>query len=198
MQPSLKINEIFYSLQGEGANTGLPFVFVRLAKCNLTCSYCDTEFVSYKEIALDEILSELLKYNCKRILWTGGEPLLQLDQSILEWFLERGYQNFLETNGSIKPPDNGFNYITVSPKVAVHVVERNFKDFIIHELRQPISIGRYLPEYSEHKTILKKYASPVFQGDEPDIETIRYVTELVKENPEWSMSIQTHKLLNLK
>ena len=81
----LKINEIFYSIQGESTSAGLPCIFVRLTFCNLRCVYCDTEYAFYegKDMRIDEIIAEVQKYNCKLVEITGGEPLAQEDVHIL-------------------------------------------------------------------------------------------------------------------
>ena len=76
----MKINEIFYSIQGEGNWTGFPNIFIRTAGCNLRCSYCDTKYAYYKfkEIKILNILEIVKKYNCNKICITGGEPLLRI------------------------------------------------------------------------------------------------------------------------
>jgi 7-carboxy-7-deazaguanine synthase len=100
---SLKINEIFYSLQGESSFSGYPCIFIRLSGCNLRCSYCDTRY-AYEEGAEMEIL-EIIKqaeaYPCSLVEITGGEPLIQEETPILiRFLLDRGYQVLLETNGT--------------------------------------------------------------------------------------------------
>lgn len=75
---TLKVNEVFYSLQGEGARAGEASIFVRLSDCDLTCGFCDTEFKSGKELSFEELLAALRLYPCSWIVWTGGEPALQL------------------------------------------------------------------------------------------------------------------------
>ncbi len=100
----LKVNEIFYSIQGESSNAGLPCVFVRLTYCNLRCSYCDTEYAFYegKDLSIDEIISEVKKYNCKLVEITGGEPLVQNESLILmKELCNLGYEVMLETGGSL-------------------------------------------------------------------------------------------------
>ena len=82
----MKVNEIFYTLQGEGARAGTPSIFIRLSDCNLTCNFCDTEFESYTEISLEDIDKEISKYNCDWIVWTGGEPALQLTKEHVHYF----------------------------------------------------------------------------------------------------------------
>ena len=86
----LNVNEIFYSLQGEGGRTGQASIFIRLAKCNLTCSFCDTDFERGVKMTLDEVLREIGQYGCKWIIWTGGEPTLQLTDDIVAFFKEAG------------------------------------------------------------------------------------------------------------
>lgn len=100
----LKINEIFYSIQGESTYAGLPCVFIRLTYCNLRCTYCDTEYAFYegKDMSFDEILNEIKKYNCNLVEVTGGEPLLQEGAfELLTILCDQGYKVLLETSGSI-------------------------------------------------------------------------------------------------
>ena len=100
----MKINEIFYSLQGEGKWTGRPNVFIRTSGCNLRCSFCDTKYAydDGKEMSIDEILSQISKYPCKYICITGGEPLLQRETlNLIDVLLKSNCKICLETNGSI-------------------------------------------------------------------------------------------------
>ena len=100
----MKINEIFYSLQGEGKWTGLPNIFIRTSGCNLRCTYCDTKYAynDGTEISLDEILNKISKYPCKYVCITGGEPLLQEETlNLIDVLLKKDYKICLETNGSI-------------------------------------------------------------------------------------------------
>ncbi|MCX8011466.1 MAG: 7-carboxy-7-deazaguanine synthase QueE [Ignavibacteria bacterium] len=100
----LKVNEIFFSIQGESTLAGLPCVFVRLTYCNLRCSYCDTEYAFYegKEMTSDEILNEIRKYGCNLVEITGGEPLVQKESiELLKLLCDNGYQVMLETSGSL-------------------------------------------------------------------------------------------------
>ena len=100
---SLKVNEIFYSIQGESSYSGLPCIFVRLAGCNLRCSYCDTRY-SYDEgiiLSIAEIKDKIISYNCHLVEITGGEPLIQKETPRLIFdLLEQDYTVLLETNGS--------------------------------------------------------------------------------------------------
>ncbi|MEL9999502.1 MAG: radical SAM protein [Thermoplasmata archaeon] len=100
----MKVNEIFYSIQGEGVYMGIPMVFVRFTGCNLRCSWCDTKYAweEGKEMKIDEILAEIKKYKTNWVCITGGEPLLQEDiYKFIDRLLNMGYKILLETNGSI-------------------------------------------------------------------------------------------------
>lgn len=100
----MKINEIFYSIQGEGKWTGLPNIFIRTSGCNLRCSFCDTKYAyeDGKNMNISEILNQVSKYPCKYICLTGGEPLLQNEAfDLIDTLLKKDYEICLETNGSM-------------------------------------------------------------------------------------------------
>lgn len=100
----LKINEIYYSLQGESTKAGLPCVFIRLTYCNLRCTYCDTEYAFYEgsDKSIDEIIEEVAKYNCRLVEVTGGEPLVQSEVlPLMEKLCNLGYEVLIETGGSL-------------------------------------------------------------------------------------------------
>ncbi|MBM4174861.1 MAG: 7-carboxy-7-deazaguanine synthase QueE [Ignavibacteria bacterium] len=104
----LKVNEIFYSIQGESSYAGLPCVFIRLTFCNLRCTYCDTEYAFYegKDMTIEEILTEIKKYDCKLLEVTGGEPLTQNESfDLLKRLCNEQYEVLLETSGSISIQD---------------------------------------------------------------------------------------------
>ncbi len=101
---SLRINEIFYSIQGESTYSGLPCVFIRLTYCNLRCTWCDTEYSFHEgnDMSIEKILETVKKYNCNLIEVTGGEPLLQKNSiKLLETLISNGYKVLLETGGSL-------------------------------------------------------------------------------------------------
>lgn len=98
------VNEIFYSIQGEGNDAGLPTIFIRLTGCNLRCNYCDTQYAFYEgeEMDMDDILERIKEWKCRRICITGGEPLLQEGvYKLIDVLLENNYGISVETNGSI-------------------------------------------------------------------------------------------------
>lgn len=100
----LKVNEIFYSIQGESIKAGLPCIFIRLTYCNIRCIYCDTEYAFYegKDMTIDEILNDIKKYNCSLVEITGGEPLVQENvHELMKILSDNGYTVMLETGGSL-------------------------------------------------------------------------------------------------
>lgn len=105
----LKVNEIYYSIQGESTFAGLPCVFVRLTYCNLRCTYCDTEYAFYegKEMSVSEIVKEVRKYNCNLVEVTGGEPLVQMDECLMlmKQICDEGSEVLIETGGSLTIKD---------------------------------------------------------------------------------------------
>ena len=111
----MKVNEIFYSLQGEGFNTGTPAIFVRLSGCNLDCPFCDTDHISGKEMTEGEIIEEVSRYKASLVVITGGEPALQLTESLVEMLHLLGKTVAVETNGTVELPKN-VDWITLSPK----------------------------------------------------------------------------------
>lgn len=102
--PFLKVNEIFYSIQGESTNAGLPCVFIRLTYCNIRCVYCDTEYAFYEgtDRSIEEIINEVKSFGCRLVEITGGEPLVQENVHILmKQLCDMGYDVMIETGGSL-------------------------------------------------------------------------------------------------
>jgi 7-carboxy-7-deazaguanine synthase len=100
----LKINEIYYSIQGEGTKAGLPCVFVRLTFCNLRCTYCDTEYAFYEgqDLSIGDIIQNIRKYDCSLVELTGGEPLVQEESlTLMKQLADDGFEVLLETGGSL-------------------------------------------------------------------------------------------------
>ncbi|MCE1189902.1 MAG: radical SAM protein [Ignavibacteria bacterium] len=100
----LRVNEIFYSIQGESTFAGLPCIFIRLTYCNLRCSYCDTEYAFHEgtDLTVEQIIAEIAQYNCKLVEVTGGEPLVQPEcPELITSLHNSGYQVLLETGGSL-------------------------------------------------------------------------------------------------
>lgn len=114
--PRFPIVEIFESLQGEGFNTGMPAIFVRFGKCNLTCPWCDTNYNEFEQWTLNDILAKVQSYSAKNVIITGGEPTIQPNLSLLlDELKTQGYFLAIETNG-LKEIPTQIDYIATSPK----------------------------------------------------------------------------------
>ena len=130
-----KINEVFYTLQGEGAHSGIPAVFVRFSGCNLRCPWCDTEFSEFTEMSADEIVREALSlYDIpnerrKMLVLTGGEPSLQVDAPLIDALHQAGFYICIETNGTRPLPD-GIDWITCSPKMVYQSEGRSISETV--------------------------------------------------------------------
>ena len=109
----LQINEIFYSIEGEGLRVGQPTTFVRLARCNLRCHFCDTEFDRFTEMDLDEIAAEVAHHPAQWVCFTGGEPLSQHLAGLADNLKTAGYKLHIETNGVHCCHNLGFQYRTL-------------------------------------------------------------------------------------
>lgn len=199
-----QINEIFYSIQGEGKQVGIPAIFVRLAGCNLKCSWCDTPnhievnlTLSYKQL-YDEI--SRLSTSCKNIVFTGGEPLLQ-QLAIIKFVEQFNFNYFVETNGTVEPLDLLKDQIfwTVSPKQLKRINDwlpwADAVKLVYSKETNPAKKAELLTKLSLISKTTPVYIQPLeIDGHYNFDECI----DFIKENPEWKLSIQTHKLLNIR
>ena len=209
---SYAVKELFYTLQGEGAQTGRAAVFCRFAGCNLwtgreedradaVCTFCDTEFVGTDgpgggKFATPDALADAVMAAWPRgaggapyVVCTGGEPLLQLDAALVDALHRRGIEVAVETNGTQAPPP-ALDWICVSPKAAAPVVLTAGNELKL-VYPQPLA----MPERFEALAFDHFYLQPM---DGPDREAnteaaVRYCLA----HPRWKMSVQTHKLLGI-
>lgn len=203
---SYVVNEIFVSVQGEGVRAGTVNVFVRFSGCNRDCHEghedanadfnCDTEFVSGRRMTGAEILMEadslMPLREGRAVIFTGGEPGLQLDADLVGLFKTRGFHTAIETNGTINVSGLGLDWITCSPKIAEHAM----KVAEASELKYVRGYGQGIPKpscWAEHYLI-----SPAFDGDQIDRRAVDWCVRLVKENPQWRLSLQTHKWISAR
>lgn len=195
-----RVNEIFYSLQGEGRMAGCPMVFLRFAGCNLRCRLavqgfdCDTEFDSFYEMDAETILREL-KSECPTAGWvllTGGEPAQQIDADLIGALHAAGWKLAIETNGTLPLPD-GLDWITCSPKSAEHTLRCG----PVTELKYVRRAGQPIPVPTLDATYHS--LSPAFQPDwTVRKEDLDHCVKLCLDHPRWSLSLQLHKLLGLR
>ena len=178
-----KINEIFYSIQGEGHWTGTPMVFIRMSGCNLKCHFCDTEHEAYTEMSDDEILASISKYPSPYVCITGGEPALQLDQDLVDLLVKDGRRVHIETNGTHSLPDN-ITWVTVSPKNKKVVLEKANEVKMVYEGQD---VSKWLDFNAE-----------MFYLQPCSCTNTNEVIDYIKEHPQWKISVQIHKLLNVQ
>lgn len=191
----LTVNEIFYSLQGEGGRSGEASIFIRLTKCNLTCDFCDTDFADGKELSVEEIYEAISLYPCKWIIWTGGEPTIQLKDEHLIFFRNHRYKQAIETNGTRKVSAL-IDYIACSPKSNYEKVKSYLP--VVDEIRMPIKAGDNLPDINSLPKANNYFISPIFDANRVNIHNINYCVELIKQYPQWRLSLQIHKLIHIE
>jgi 7-carboxy-7-deazaguanine synthase len=187
----LQVNEIFYSIEGEGSRVGQPTTFVRLAKCNLRCHFCDTEFDRFTPMGLDAIVAEIGRHAAAWVCFTGGEPLGQNLAPLAALLKQQGYSLHVETNGVVAPDPRLFGLVdhwTVSPKR--YPVVAGFER--ITELKYVV--GKAFREERVEETLADYiYLQP--ESSEP-----RYVQkalEILTRHPDWRLSCRVHKVLGL-
>ncbi|MGB5219066.1 MAG: 7-carboxy-7-deazaguanine synthase [Smithella sp.] len=209
------VKEIFYSIQGEGFYTGRPAVFCRFAGCNLwsgkeadrdkaICKFCDTDFVGcdgeeggeFKAAVdlADRIAKLWPQKNVNAVrpfaVFTGGEPLLQMDAGLISALQDKGFEIAVETNGTILPPA-GVDWICVSPKANAQPVLRSG-----NELKLVFPQEGAAPEEYAMLDFQYFFLQPM---DSPDSEkNATFALEYVKSHPQWRLSLQMHKILKIK
>lgn len=200
---SYRINDIFYSLQGEGHNTGRAAVFIRFAGCNLRCPFCDTEFDSYREMETDELMAAIADYPARFVVLTGGEPTLQVDEDFIDQLHLHGYEVAMESNGTCPAPSN-LDWLTVSPKQG-HSVNKACKSHAPNEIKI-IFDGITDPEVlmsqigslpSPNAPLL--YLQPCDTGNAAqNAQLLHDCIAYIEEHPQWRLSLQTHKLIGIQ
>ena len=192
------IVEIFHSVQGEGFHYGIPHVFIRFGNCNLRCEWCDTDFLTYDEMNLEDIITRVEQYDCDRIIFTGGEPCLQDLTTIGNRLKEIGKHLSIETNGTIQVPEI-IDWVCVSPKDQVYPnvkLEQTTGD----ELKI-VYCGQDLSMYDKIKyNFTHRFIQPCYLDNltvEENGKLFAGVETLIKENSEWRLSLQTHKWMGI-
>jgi len=192
---NLKVKEIFYSLQGEGGRQGAASIFIRLSGCNLECDFCDTDFSGGEVMTWGKILLAIREFPCQWIVWTGGEPTLQLTDKCLLFFKKAGYFQAIESNG-YNCLSELLDYTVVSPK--------GQKDYVseinpqVDEIRLPVRANDSIPLIESLPKAEYYFLSPVFTDNQAETKAnINYCVEQVKKHPEWRLSLQVHKWIGI-
>ncbi len=208
------VKEIFYSLQGEGARAGRVTVFCRFSGCNLwnglekdrataICSFCDTDFVGVNGVnggkyhlnSLVKNITDLWSKHCAEyaqpyVVFTGGEPLLQLDSDLLMALKQQGFETGIETNGTLAVPD-GIDWLCVSPKAGSSLVVTQGNELKLVVPQQGIDPSNFVNLDFDYFFI------QAMDGIEKQA-NIRYALAYCLKFPQWRLSIQTHKLLGIR
>ena len=205
-----RVNEIFYTLQGEGAHSGIPAVFIRFSGCNLHCPWCDTDFAASHEMTTEAIVSEALSlYDVpnerrKMCVLTGGEPSLQVDVDLINALHAAGFYICIETNGTRSLPE-GIDWTTCSPKKDSKLALRKVDEVKV------VFTGDYDPEIwreqleAEHWMLqplryngewMMNGGIDEWQDDRNDNldDTVRYILA----HPFWRLSVQLHKIVGIR
>lgn len=205
------VKEIFYTLQGEGANAGRPAVFCRFAGCNLwtglekdrakaICQFCDTDFVGTDGPGGGKFQTAADLANAVKAAWTGvggtplvvctgGEPLLQLDTPAIDAIHEAGFEIAVESNGTIEPPA-GIDWLCISPKIGSEMVVTHGQEL---KLVYPQNGGA--PEQFENLAFDHFFLQPM---DSPALaENTAAAVDYCKAHPKWRLSVQTHKAIDI-
>lgn len=205
---SYAVKEIFYTLQGEGANSGRAAAFIRFTGCNLwsgrekdrpeaVCKFCDTDFIGGRRYAASDLVNTVVSLwpahqtDNRFVVLTGGEPALQIDRPLVHALKHEGFQVAVETNGTIHIPSMGIDWVCVSPKAGTELRVTTAEEIKLvfpqiglmpHDLR---------PLHAFHRWI-----SPM---DGPNLRknTLEAIN-FCKANPEWKLTMQSHKIWNIR
>lgn len=195
----MRINEIFYSLQGEGYRCGIPSVFVRFSGCNLACDFCDTDHLNAVEMSDRDILAEIDRFAAGNVVLTGGEPSLQLTEGFVRMLKDAGKFIQIETNGSVDLPGQVvslIDWITCSPKSAQIRLSRIDELKVVFNGAHP-GLDDFLALASKHGAVAM--LQPCDIGNVEDNRNITaQAIDYIKENPGWRLSLQTHKMLSIR
>lgn len=210
---SYAVKEVFYTLQGEGAQTGRPSVFCRFSGCNLwsgreddrtqaICTFCDTDFIGTDGTAggkyesatalATQIASHWLDNNTSNrfVVCTGGEPLLQLDKDLIDALHAHHFEIAVETNGTLKPPE-GIDWLCVSPKAGAKLIVTKG-----HELKVIIPQENQDPRTFEDLDFQHFSVQPMDGPNQKN--NLQLATAFCLRYPKWHLSLQTHKILGLR
>lgn len=195
-QPCLKVNEIFYSLQGEGPHTGMPAVFLRLAGCRMNCPFCDTKYAAQtgKEMTNEEIAAELEKYPCRNVIITGGEPTEQNFAPLARLLKSRGWCIHMESNGAQDADVSDIDFLVISPKkyVSAQMLKKAHAiKIVVGQDTDLDDLQKYF-QYANEKTVV------CLQPQSNKQENIDLCVKIIKQNPFLRLSLQTHKMANIR
>lgn len=196
---SLPVMELFYTIQGEGANTGSPAIFLRLAGCDVGCHWCDVKeswkATDHQVYSIEDIVVQLKEFDCKNIVVTGGEPLMYNLNPLTKALKQEGFQLWIETSGA-HPLTGVWHWICLSPK-------KN-KEPLAEVLDKADELKCIVFNQSDYQ-FAEKYASQVNEKCDLYLQVewgvrnkrLPGLIDYVKANPKWKISTQTHKYMDI-
>lgn len=216
---SYSVKEIFYSLQGEGTRTGRPAVFCRFTGCNLwsgeekhrsaaECNFCDTDFVGTDGVgggkfsSAQELAVRLVSYWPERhrgslyVVFTGGEPLLQLDRQLIDAMHDQGFEVAVETNGTLSAPA-GIDWLCVSPKGQAKLLQTNGNELKLVFPQAEVNPEGFIDLNFEHFYLQPMEEINLRDGHHSS-DNISQCTDYCLRHPQWKLSLQTHKFLGIR
>jgi 7-carboxy-7-deazaguanine synthase len=205
MEPQYQIAETFYSIQGEGEWTGAPMFFIRLANCNLRCAFCDTDYTQKTAMSIHELVTKAAEVPARKVVITGGEPLLQDTQPLVVALRKAGFKVHLETNGTL-PSHYDWDWIAVSPKSPVYKLNHQ-----IMAMASEIKFLVGIPNWEEyihavvdglnlHGRIL--WVMPLGKAHPYGTQLLQHNIDLavdfVLHNPQFKLCAQVHKFIGVR
>lgn len=179
-----KVNEIFYSIQGEGFYSGTPAIFIRFSGCNLKCPFCDTRHEEGTLMTDEAIVATVIRYPARMVILTGGEPSLWIDNNLIRLLHQAGKYVCIETNGTHPLPAD-IDWVTCSPKEGAPVCLDKVNEIKV------VYTGQDIYKYGQMKANFY-YLQPCSGKN------IKDVINFIMMNPQWKLSLQTQKILNLQ
>lgn len=194
------INDLFWTFQGEGANWGRRALFVRLPKCNLACSWCDTEFNDWTHVGLNHLKKMANAEPAKFAVITGGEPLLSPDFQMVSHVLKhQGFEIAVETNGTAPPSNLGeVDWYTCSPKAGAAYKVHRLLSPVVNEYKYVVDRAfdfNLLARHEKTPEDVSLCLSPEYGDFKQNLERIEL---FIQDNPRWRISLQTHKWMGVK
>lgn len=212
----MKINDLFYTIQGEGRNAGRAAIFIRLPFCNLDCTWCDTSFNTFTEYNDTEIMKLIESTSCRFAVITGGEPSMNKDvQRLVELLKRYKVEIAMESNGQFLAPDK-VDHLTISPKRwnSKRGRPQPHQQFWFDHKNKPSEIkivvddnsvfdfaSQIFKDWENNLFFFKDDSRPLFylspEWNQKEV-MLPLIIHYVKENPQWKINLQTHKLLDVK
>ncbi len=190
----MKVNELFYSLQGEGRFTGVPAVFVRFSGCNLKCPFCDTDHSSFSEMTEEQIVESVCRFPARHVVLTGGEPAMQITPSLVEKLHSEGFFIQIETNGTVALPEQcKIDWVTCSPKYKPVVLKSIDELKVVYE-----GNDEAIDKYDGVEAREFRLQPCDIKDEKRNSAYLKGAIEYCLKHPKWHLSLQTHKIINVR